>query len=80
MPKSCCVKNCSISTKNNENGKFYLLPNDKVSLKLWLNAIGRVYKDKKGNTDNKHIRSLKSFHVYVCSEYFISGKFILIEI
>ena len=80
MPKICCVKNCSNSAKNNENVKFYLLPKDKVRRKLWLNAIGRVYIDKDGNTDNKHIWSSKSLHVYICSEHFITGKFILIDI
>ena len=73
MPKICCVKNCSNSAKNNENVKFYLLPKDKVRRKLWLNEIGRVYIDK-------DILIPKSLHVYVCSEYFITGKFILIDI
>ena len=54
-PKSCCVKNCSNSTKNNENVKFYLLPKDKVRRKLWLHAIGRIYIDKDGSIDNKRI-------------------------
>ena len=80
MPKSCCVKNCSNSTKNNENVNFYLLPKDKVRCKLRLNAIGWVYIDKDGNIDNKHIWSPKSLHVYVCSEHFITCKFILIDI
>ena len=65
MPKSCCAKNCSNSTKNNENVKFYLLPKDKVRCKLWLNTIGRVYLDKDGNIDKKRIWLPKSLHVYV---------------
>ena len=80
MPKSCCVKNYSNSTKYNENVKFYLLPKDKERCKLWLNATGQEYTDKDGNTDNKHIWSPKSLHVYVGSEHFITGKFILIDI
>ena len=80
ITKSCWIKNCSNSTRNNENVKFYLLPKDKVRRKLWLNAIGRVYIDKDGNTDKKHIWSSKLLHVYVCSEHFITGKFILIDI
>ena len=59
---------------------FILLPKDKVRRKLWLNAIGRVYKDRDGNIDNKRIWSAKSLHDYVCSEHFITGKFILIDI
>ena len=34
IPKSCCVKNCSNSIKNNENVKFSLLPKDSVRRKL----------------------------------------------
>ena len=41
---------------------------------------GQVCKDKKGNINNKRIWSFKSLHVYVCSEHFIPGKFILIDI
>ena len=78
MPQSCCVKNCINSTKNNENVKFYLLPNDKVRRKLRLNAIGRVYVEKDENIDNKGIWSPKSPNV--CSEHFITVKFILIDI
>ena len=79
MPKSCCVKNCSNSTKNNENVRFYLLPKENVRRKL-RNAIRQVCLDKDGNIDNKRIWLLKSLHVYVCSEHFIAGKFILIDI
>ena len=54
MPKSCCVKNCSNSTKNNENVRFYLLPKENVRRKL-RNAIRQVCIDKDGNIDNKRI-------------------------
>ena len=67
MLKSCCVKNCSNSTKNNENVKFYLLSKDKVRRKLWLNATVRVYIDKNRNIDNNRIWSPKSLHVYAYS-------------
>ena len=50
IPISCCVKNCSNSMKKNENVKFSLLPKDSVRRKLQLNANGRVYIDKDGNT------------------------------
>ena len=58
---------------------FILLPKDKVRRKLWLNAIGRVYRHKDGNVDNKRIWSPKSLHGYVCSGRFIAGKFTLID-
>ena len=80
MSKICCVKNCSNSTKNNENVKFYLLPKDKVRFKFWLNESGRVYIDKDGDIDNKRTWSPKSLRVYVCSEHFATGKFILLDI
>ena len=67
MPKSCCAKNCSNSTKNNENVKFYLLPKDRVRRKLWLNPIGRVYKSKNGNIDNKRILITNPSHfMFIC--------------
>lgn len=73
MPKSCCVKNCCNTTKNNENVKFYLLPKDKIRRKSWLNAIGRAFIDDDGKVVKNRIWSPKSPHVYVCSEHFISG-------
>ena len=71
-------KNRINSTKNNENVNFYLLPNDKVRRKLRLNAIGRVYIDKDENIDNKGIWSPKSLNI--CSEHYITVKFILTDI
>ena len=48
MPKSCCFKSCSNSTKNNKNVKFQERIKDKGRRKLWMNAIGRVHTDKGG--------------------------------
>ena len=42
---------------------FILLPKDKVRRKLWLNAIGRVYRHKDGNVDNKRIGHPSHFMV-----------------
>ena len=68
MPKSCCVKNSSNSTKNNENVKIYLLPKDKLRPKLWLNAIGQVYIDIDGNIDYKRIWSPPSHFKFMFAQ------------
>ena len=66
MPKSCCVKSCSNSRKNNKNVKFQERIKDKGRRKLWLNATGQLYTDKGGNINKKRIWPPKSLHVYVC--------------